>query len=67
MGASSRSLHFAYAVSTIPVADILAARDTVVSGLALGHEPTSWRLPATPTPCNYLAGGAGWASRSLTA
>lgn len=47
-----RSLHFAYGVGTIPVTEILAARDLVVSGLAAG--PRSY-LVATSSHCHGLA------------
>ena len=47
-----KSLHFAYGVSTIPVADILAGRDAVVSGLAAGSRTY---LVATSSHCHALA------------
>ncbi len=47
-----RSLHFAYGVGTIPVADILVARDAVVRGLAAGSRTY---LVATSSHCHALA------------
>ena len=47
-----RCLHLVYGVGTVPVASILAARDRVLAGLALG--PRSW-LVATASHCHGLA------------
>ena len=45
-------LHLVYGVGTIPVADILAARDKLLGGLAEG--PKTW-LVATSSHCHALA------------
>lgn len=47
-----RSLHLAWGVGTIPVADILAARDRVTAGLARGARTY---LVATSSHCHALA------------
>jgi hypothetical protein len=46
-------LHLVYGVGTVPVADILAARDRVLSALAAGPERY---LVATSSHCHALAG-----------
>jgi hypothetical protein len=47
-----RCLHLVYGVGTIPVADILAARDRLIAGAALGRR--HW-LVATSSHCHALA------------
>ncbi len=47
-----RSLHFAHGVGSIPVGDILAARDAVLGGLAAGSRSY---LVATSSHCHALA------------
>jgi hypothetical protein len=49
-----RCLHLLYGVGTIPVRDIVAARDRLVAGVAAG--PRTY-LVATSSHCHALAGG----------